>query len=63
MLARGAIEARRQLAEASGDRAFLEGKLITAQFFAETHLSRAPSLLDPIIGGGALVMTLDEAAF
>ena len=63
MLARGAIEARRQLADGSGDQAFLEGKLITAQFFAETHLSRAPSLLDPIIGGGALVMALDEAAF
>ncbi len=63
MLARGAIEARRQLADGAADAAFLGGKLITAQFFAETHLSRAPSLLDPIIGGGALVMTLDEAAF
>jgi 3-(methylthio)propanoyl-CoA dehydrogenase len=63
MLARGAIEARRQLADGSGDRAFLEGKLVTAQFFAETHLSKAPALLDPIIGGGALVMALDEAAF
>jgi len=63
MLARGAIEARRQLSEGAGDAAFLESKLITAQFFAESHLSRAPSLLDPIIGGGALVMALDEAAF
>jgi hypothetical protein len=63
MLARGAIEARRQLSEGVGDAGFLESKLITAQFFAESHLSRAPSLLDPIIGGGALVMALDEAAF
>ena len=63
MLARGAIEARRQLSEGAGDAGFLESKLITAQFFAESHLSRAPSLLDPIIGGGALVMALDEAAF
>lgn len=63
MLARGAIEARRQLSEGADDAGFLKGKLITAQFFAETHLSRAPSLLNPIIGGGALVMALDEAAF
>ncbi len=63
MLARGAIEARRQLADGTGDGTFLESKLITAQFFAETHLARAPSLLAPIIGGGALVMALDEAAF
>jgi 3-(methylthio)propanoyl-CoA dehydrogenase len=63
MLARGAIEARRQLIDGSGDRSFLETKLVTAQFFAETHLSGAPALLDPIIGGGALVMALDEAAF
>ncbi|MDG2285060.1 MAG: acyl-CoA dehydrogenase, partial [Alphaproteobacteria bacterium] len=63
MLARGAIVARRQLADGSGDKAFLEGKLTTARFFAEAHLSQAPALLDPIIGGGALVMELDEAQF
>jgi hypothetical protein len=63
MLARGAIVARRQLADGSGDAAFLEGKLTTARFFAEAHLSQAPALLDPIIGGGALVMELDEAQF
>jgi energy-converting hydrogenase Eha subunit B len=63
MLARGAIEARRQLSDGSGDAGFLENKLVTARFFAETHLSQAPALLGPIIGGGALVMTLDEAAF
>ena len=63
MLARGAIEATRQLADGSGDPAFLEGKLITARYFAEAHLSQAPALLDPIIGGGACVMALDEAQF
>jgi alkylation response protein AidB-like acyl-CoA dehydrogenase len=63
MLARGAIEARRQLSDGSGDAGFLENKLVTARYFAETHLSQAPALLGPIIGGGALVMTLDEAAF
>jgi alkylation response protein AidB-like acyl-CoA dehydrogenase len=63
MLARGAIEARRQLANGGGDGAFLEGKLVTAQFFAETHLSRAPSLLTPITDAGALVMAMEEAAF
>jgi 3-(methylthio)propanoyl-CoA dehydrogenase len=63
MLARGANEARRQLVGGAGDASFLEAKLITAQFFAEAHLSRAPSLLAPIVGGGALVMAFDEAAF
>jgi alkylation response protein AidB-like acyl-CoA dehydrogenase len=63
MLARGALEASRQLADGSGDPAFLEGKLTTAHYYAETHLSQAPAFLDPIIRGGALVMALDEAQF
>ncbi len=63
MLARGAAEARRQLAAGEGDPAFLEARIVTAGYFAEAHLSRAPALLDAIVGGGELAMALDEAAF
>ena len=39
MLARGAIEASKQIASGTGDSQFLSSKLVTARYFAEVHLS------------------------
>ena len=63
MLARGVFEATRQLKNNEGDKDFLTNKLKTAQYFAEAHLSRAPSLLNPITGGGDCVMDFDTSQF
>ena len=63
MLARGAIEASRQISDGSGDPKFLSSKLVTARYFAEVHLSRASSLVGPIKNGGSCVMDFDAAQF
>lgn len=63
MLARGVLEATRQLKNNEGDKDFLTNKLKTAQYFGEAHLSRAPSLLNPITGGGDCVIDFDTSQF
>ena len=63
MLARGAIEASKQIASGTGDSQFLSSKLVTARYFAEVHLSRASSLVGPIKNGGSCVMDFDSAQF
>tara|TARA_B100001123_G_C15251223_1_gene1002861 strand:+ start:57 stop:1049 length:993 start_codon:yes stop_codon:yes gene_type:complete len=63
MLARGAIEASKQIADGSSDIDFLSAKLITAQYYAEVHLSKVPALLTPIRHGGGCVMAFDPAQF
>jgi alkylation response protein AidB-like acyl-CoA dehydrogenase len=63
MLARGVIEADRQLKNNEGDESFLKSKLKTAQYFAEAHLSRTASLLHPITGGGDCVMEFEASSF
>ncbi len=63
ILARGAIEARKQLASSADDRSFLEAKLTTANYFAEVYLSQVPALLEPVVGGGTLVMAMADDQF
>ncbi len=63
ILARSAIEAKRQLKEKPTNTEFLESKLITAHYFAEAHLSRVATLIDPIIGGGDCVMRMNSEQF
>lgn len=63
MLARGMLEARRIASSPGVDAGFLEAKVTTACYFAETHLVRVPALLGPVIGGGSLVMALAEDRF
>ncbi len=63
MLARGMLQARRLASAPGADAGFLEAKVTTACYFAETHLARVPALLGPVIGGGSLVMALAEDRF
>ncbi len=61
-LARGAIAARRQLAEGRGDAGFLHAKIVTARFYADHVLAQAPGLAHTVIHGarGALALAEDE---
>ena len=59
MMARSALAAAKGLAEAADDR-FLQGKLMTARFYADNILPQAGGLLAPIAAGRHSVMALDE---
>ena len=63
LLARGAVEASARLARSEGDPAFLKAKLVTAHFYAESVLARAPAFLAPITRVGESVMALAEEQF
>ena len=52
-----------RLSERDGDPAFLEGKLITARFYAEHILPPAAGLVPTITDGGRTVMALAEDQF
>ena len=58
LLAKGARAALSGLAAEHAQRTFLQGKLMTARFYAEHRLAAAPGLL-PAIAGGATVMGFD----
>jgi alkylation response protein AidB-like acyl-CoA dehydrogenase len=58
-----ALAARRRLAAGDEDCAFLQAKLITAGFYADAVLVRAPALLAQIEAGPTNVMGLAEDGF
>ncbi|WP_420405526.1 acyl-CoA dehydrogenase [Nisaea sp.] len=58
LLARGVSAAAAQKPNANGDTGFIEAKLTTARFFADYHLSQAPSLLTQITEAGESVMAM-----
>lgn len=62
LLARGVKAATEQKQSANGNAAFLESKLISARFFADYHLSQAPSLLTQMTesGDSVMAMALDQ---
>jgi alkylation response protein AidB-like acyl-CoA dehydrogenase len=62
-LARSAVAATRKLADGHGDSAFYNGKITTAQFFAEHVLSTATGLAHAISSGGEAAMALPEDSF
>lgn len=62
-MARAAIEAARRLGNGDGDPSFLKAKLVTARFYADTVLARAPASLGPIMRTGDSVMALTEEQF
>ncbi len=62
-MARALLVAEDQLAEGVGDAAFLRAKVVTAQFYAEHLLSKAPGLRDAIVEGGDSVTALALEAF
>ncbi len=63
LLAKGALAASKNLAAREGDASFLEAKLITARFFAETLLPQGTGLLAPMKNAGRTTMALAEAQF
>lgn len=63
IMARSAVAAAKRLQAGDPDRAFLEAKIITARYFAEHILVKAPSLSREVVGGGASVLALADEAF
>ncbi len=63
LLAKGALAAAKALMAREGDPAFLEAKLITARFFAETLLPQGTALLGPLKAAGRTTMALAEEQF
>ncbi|HEY6335050.1 MAG TPA: acyl-CoA dehydrogenase [Alphaproteobacteria bacterium] len=63
LMARAAIEAANRLRRGDGDGAFLKAKLVSARFYADTVLARAPALLHPVTHAGDTVMALAEDQF
>jgi hypothetical protein len=62
-MARAALVAQAKLTKGEGDSAFLKGKIATARFFADHHLSQAPGLRDVVIDGSSGVLALAEEQF
>ncbi|MDQ6679547.1 MAG: acyl-CoA dehydrogenase [Pseudomonadota bacterium] len=62
-MARALVIAEDRLAQAAGDAAFLRAKVVTAQFYAEHLLAKAPGLRDSIVEGGDSVTALALEAF
>ena len=61
-LARALLVAQEQLAKGQ-DTAFMQAKIITARFYADHLLTRAPGLRDSIVEGAACVTELALEAF
>ncbi|UUX49577.1 acyl-CoA dehydrogenase [Nisaea acidiphila] len=58
LLARGVAAGAAQKPNANGDAGFLDAKLTTARFFADYHLSQAPSLVTQMTEAGDAVMAM-----
>jgi 3-(methylthio)propanoyl-CoA dehydrogenase len=62
-MARALLVAEDRLAKGEGDAAFLDAKIVTARFYAEHLLSKAPGLRDSIVDGGDSVNALALDSF
>jgi len=62
-MARALLVAEEQLADGTGDAAFLTAKVVTARFYADHLLSKAPATRDAIIDGGDSVNALALESF
>ena len=63
LMTRAALEAASRLDQGQGDPAFYRAKLLSARFYADTVLARAPGSLQPIMHTGDTVMALAEEQF
>ncbi|MBB5518104.1 acyl-CoA dehydrogenase [Amphiplicatus metriothermophilus] len=61
-LARGAMAAALMLGEEGADKAYLEGRIAVARFFAENYLTEAAGLTQAIAAGAESVARLDPEA-
>ena len=59
LLARSALAARTLLAAKPANAAFLEAKIVTARFYAEQILPKAPALLGPVTAGAATLFAIE----
>jgi 3-(methylthio)propanoyl-CoA dehydrogenase len=62
-MARSLLVAQEQLAAGAADKAFMQTKIVTAQFYAEHILVKAPSLRDSIVEGADCVTALALDSF
>ena len=62
-MARALLVAEEQLADGSGDAAFLQAKVATARFYADHILSKVPAIRDAIVEGGDSVNALALESF
>ena len=62
-MARALLVAEEQLADGKGDQAFLKAKVVTARFYADHILSKAPATRDAIVEGAESVTALALDAF
>ncbi len=63
MMARAALIAQEKLKQPDADRDFLEGKLVTARFYAEHELPKAVPLAREVVRGADSVLALDPGRF
>ena len=63
LLGGAALVAQRELDAGRGDRAYLEGKVVTARFYADNLLPLVKGLLDPVRAGAADLLALEPAQF
>jgi alkylation response protein AidB-like acyl-CoA dehydrogenase len=63
LMARAALEAQRQLEAGAQDTSFLKAKLVSARFYADAVLTRAPAALPAITRAGDSVLSLGEDQF
>ncbi|MGE5547907.1 MAG: acyl-CoA dehydrogenase [Solirubrobacterales bacterium] len=63
LMAKAALAARRKLAAGTSDPDFLDAKVATTRFYADTVLTRAGGLLAQVEAGSAGVMSLGEDQF
>jgi alkylation response protein AidB-like acyl-CoA dehydrogenase len=62
ILAKQATAALGELAAGSTDVEFLEGKILTARFFAEQSLTKASGFMGPITAGSAILFEISDSA-
>jgi 3-(methylthio)propanoyl-CoA dehydrogenase len=63
LMARSALAAQSMLTGGSGDRSFLEAKVVTARFFAAHLLPQVHGLLGPVRAGKGDLMALEPTDF
>jgi alkylation response protein AidB-like acyl-CoA dehydrogenase len=61
-LAKGALAAALAANEPGADRAYLDGRIAIAKFYAETYLTEATGLTSAVTAGAGVVARLDPAA-
>lgn len=63
LLAKSAMIAEQRLADGNGDPKYLNGKILSARFFADHVLSGAQGLSDTVVSGFQAIEAIDESLF